>query len=154
MQQALAAPANNAHKVASEAFQLVVQQVAAAQALEAPATDCLHTLTAQIDVERDMRHKATDVMAGDLAVHHREEVRQLLIATTVGAMALVTAVSACQLGLTRRCRRGAALRPSRKNLMRDRLQTANGTSCRARAATPSPTRPADATPNASVSAEP
>ena len=76
----------------------LVQQVAAAQALETPATDCLHTLTAQIGVERDMRHKATDVMAGDLAAHHREEVRQLLIATTVGAMAWVTAAP-----LARRC---------------------------------------------------
>ena len=77
-QQALAAPASNAQKVANEAFQMVTQQIVQAQALNTPASDYLRTITAQIDVQMDLLHKATDVMADDVATQHRE-VRQLLI---------------------------------------------------------------------------
>ena len=86
-QQALAAPATNAQKVAAEAFQMVTQKIVEAQALDTPAADYLRTITAQIDVQMDLLRKATEVMSDDVAARNRE-VRQLLITTTAIAVAI------------------------------------------------------------------
>ena len=85
--QALASPATNAEKVASEAFQMVTQKIVEAQALDMPSADYLRTITAQIDIQMDLLKKAMDVMADDVAARNRE-VRQLLITTTAVAGAI------------------------------------------------------------------